>query len=364
MQKLPNQFEIDLVGGCNLSCPTCPVGNSDYGAAPKGYMKPELLEQILIKAKSECGAPTVALYNWTEPFLHPQLAKMISIVKSHGLVCALSTNLNIAKKLDDVVAAGPDSIFISLSAFHQENYRKTHVGGNIETVKANMRALADSIRRQNATIAVDVRFHRYLHNAEDEALMRAYSESLGFSFSPLWAFFMPMEKVLEYVEPGSMGVSITTEDHEAIDRLALPLKAGMELSRVLGKTSCMLRDDQVVLTSRGEAQLCCATYDQKRFGVGNYLDVPLDEIQKRRNEHAACSTCIKNGYNSFAVYQPRKKLDELAYDFVSQVNPSGVHPRAKKGAMYRRLAPLAHVVRDHVRRVRGIVFPKRRINNS
>ena len=35
------QFYVDVVGTCNLRCPSCPVGNSD-AKVPTGTMAPEL----------------------------------------------------------------------------------------------------------------------------------------------------------------------------------------------------------------------------------------------------------------------------------------------------------------------------------
>jgi hypothetical protein len=48
-------FDIDIVGTCNLSCPSCPTGNftiGDFAAAqkrPTGLMKLELFRAILEK---------------------------------------------------------------------------------------------------------------------------------------------------------------------------------------------------------------------------------------------------------------------------------------------------------------------------
>ena len=87
-------FVIDVIGTCNLSCPSCPVGNFQEARNASGVMAPELLEQILKKAESECSVEYIALYNWTEPLLHPALPKLIRTVHDHGFRCFLSSNLN------------------------------------------------------------------------------------------------------------------------------------------------------------------------------------------------------------------------------------------------------------------------------
>jgi hypothetical protein len=47
-------FNIDVLGSCNLRCPSCPVGNTKEFRLPTGFMDPQLLAAIITKAKSEC----------------------------------------------------------------------------------------------------------------------------------------------------------------------------------------------------------------------------------------------------------------------------------------------------------------------
>ena len=70
-------LDVDIVGTCNLRCPSCPVGGSLELRTRSGIMPRELLESILDKAMSECRLTYVGLFNWTEPFLHPRLPDMI-----------------------------------------------------------------------------------------------------------------------------------------------------------------------------------------------------------------------------------------------------------------------------------------------
>ena len=95
MRKGRWSFDVDIVGRCNLACPSCPVGNMSGTPLQSGYMKPELLDRIVAKATSECHVTNFALYNWTEPFIHPYLPEMIRVVKTHGIGCDISTNLNL-----------------------------------------------------------------------------------------------------------------------------------------------------------------------------------------------------------------------------------------------------------------------------
>jgi MoaA/NifB/PqqE/SkfB family radical SAM enzyme len=82
-------FNIDVLGSCNLKCPSCPVGNFKEVKNPTGFMSPELLREILSKALNEYKISFIYLYNWTEPLLHPQLPELIEVIHSLGLACGL-----------------------------------------------------------------------------------------------------------------------------------------------------------------------------------------------------------------------------------------------------------------------------------
>ena len=131
-------FNIDVVGVCNLKCPSCPSGNYQKRINPTGLMDQKLLEQILDKALSECSVGGVGLFNWNEPVLHPQIADRTKAVETRGVPCNLSSNLNKVKNLDALMATNPSGFRISMSGFRQEIYERTHRGGDVETVKQNM----------------------------------------------------------------------------------------------------------------------------------------------------------------------------------------------------------------------------------
>jgi len=123
MEKQKIHFYIDVVGTCNLRCPSCPVGNSAEIENKRGVMSPSTLDRVLEKATSECAVSSVGLFNWTEPLLHPRLDEMVRIVNKHELPCAVSTNLNINKpeRYRRLLEANPDVLRISLRGLARKN---------------------------------------------------------------------------------------------------------------------------------------------------------------------------------------------------------------------------------------------------
>lgn len=339
-------FDVDVVGSCNLRCPSCPVGNSRQVSKATRRMTPQMLEQIVHKAIRECGRPSFALYNWTEPFLHPDLPELIRIVRSKGLRCALSTNLNLARNIDAVMAANANSLRISVSGFDQASYGITHEGGDIELVKQNMIEVARARERTRSRTDVEVCFHRYLGNHDQEARMKEYSESLGFRFNPLWAYLSPMEKILAVRGRPGAGVLPTEHELRLVDAFALPLEPALAVSRELNRSKCKLRDRQMALNSEGRVMLCCAVFDEDRFGLGSYLETPLARLQELKYTHSGCGDCMKEGIHTLYTYRGPE------FDRLALANVARHHPDA-------RLEGLSD--RPHRRRPRGIASWPRKI---
>ncbi|MDR6161825.1 radical SAM protein [Pseudomonas fluorescens] len=303
---------IDIVGACNLSCPSCPMGNSENLNFKKS-MQLDMFRQIVEKAKTE-GVRTIFLYNWTEPLVHPKIGEFIEIINAAGMMSGISTNLNLAKNMEKALLAEPGYFRISLSGFHQETYRKGHVGGDIEVVKQNMIALHEIKQRLGLKTRVDVYYHRYLDNIEEEALMREFSERLGFVFTTGYSVMMPLEKALAIVERDP---SVSATDHETLTRLALPPYD--DLINVLQhypKQACTLKDDWLVIDCNGNTVLCCTIFNQTEYQVGKYLDMPLEELTQRKSTQKncvdMCDRCASKGLHIYSTYPNQGVLERHA----------------------------------------------------
>jgi MoaA/NifB/PqqE/SkfB family radical SAM enzyme len=313
----PKLLTIDIVGGCNLRCPSCPVGNMP-AANPAGLMDINLFASIIRKGRREHGARIVLLYNWTEPLLHPQLPEFIKLVKKEGMICSISSNLNIRRNLEEVVAAEPDSFRISLSGFNQEAYGVTHVRGDIERVKENMKFLSDALKRhgRNRTV-VSVHYHKYLHNLDEVEPMRAYAKELGFEWLENWAYYMPLEKAVQLTD----GQLSADEENFVKKRFALPIAEAIAAAEKLdGHNRCTLLEDQLVLDHLGNLNLCCTVYDLKANRLGTFLEMDEASIAKIKSSHATCKRCAKQNLHLYFTYydipELKEKYQELAEENV------------------------------------------------
>lgn len=301
MENQPNfAFYIDIFSHCNLRCPSCPVGNwTGDSTIARGLMSDDLLRRIIDKAKSECNILGIGLFNWTEPLLHPRVNDLIRLVRSYGVDCAISSNLNVLRDADGFVEADPTWVRVSVSGFTQEIYERGHRHGHIDRVKENMRVLAEArdrgISKGLKPPVYECYYHKYIDNECDELLMKEYAESLGYRFSTGWAFLMPLEKILALSDLGSATATLSEEDHKLIGRLALPLKAIFNKPDRQKITSCSLLDDYITLDVNGDAWLCCGCSGEQTNNLGNFLGMPLSELQARRQAHPLCSPCMAKG---------------------------------------------------------------------
>jgi MoaA/NifB/PqqE/SkfB family radical SAM enzyme len=257
-------------------------------------MPPSLLERIITKALGECDISVVALYNWTEPLLHPEIIQLISTVKSHGLVCWVSTNLNVLRNAGELVSGGLDFLRISLSGFTQDIYRRGHRGGDIEVVKANMRRLSAAVRSTNSTTRVQVFYHRYRHNQHEMAAMKSFAEDLGFEFSTVLAYVTVVEKIIDITNG-----KITSADQELLDNLAVPLDRALALTSQTRNTSCALIEEIITLDTTGNVMLCSGSSMHPHNIIGNFLDHTLEELQQRRRRMKLCGPCLDLGIESY-----------------------------------------------------------------
>jgi MoaA/NifB/PqqE/SkfB family radical SAM enzyme len=313
----PRLLTIDIVGGCNLRCPSCPVGNMP-GTNPAGLMDLDLFEKIIRKGRRQHGARIALLYNWTEPLLHPRLPEFIRLVKREGMVCCISSNLNISRNLEDVVAAEPDSFRISLSGFTQEAYGISHVRGDIERVKENMRLLSNLLKRQRRKkTVVSVHFHKYLHNVHEVEPMRNFVRELGFEWLENWAYLMPLEKAVQLTE-GQLGPG---ERDFVEKRFALPIAQAIAAAEQLdGHKRCTLLEDQLVIDHRGNLNLCCTVFDLKANRLGTFLEMDEAAIAVAKTDHPTCRRCgTRNLHLYFTYYEVpelKKRFEELAEENV------------------------------------------------
>ena len=293
-------MNIEVVGTCNLRCPSCPVGNAEGGSRTGsigGTMPLErlsaALEWIGSAVADEPSRVKICLFSWGEPLIHPDLPRLIAEVKRRGFLVALSSNLNFVRDLEAVVCAGVDEFTVSVSGFTQAAYTVSHTGGDVEIVKRHMRELAEAIDRSNAATRVMVHYITYRHNAGagEFSAMAEFSERLRFEFTPSLAFFIPVEKMIAMAEGRSF-----PSDRAILDQLVVPIEEQLRISApAVPAATCPLIEDRFDIDVDGAVRLCCASFDRRYAVAPSFAGIAFDEAMRRRRASDLCGDCSARG---------------------------------------------------------------------
>ncbi|MCP5059915.1 MAG: hypothetical protein GY937_24695 [bacterium] len=122
---------------------------------------------------------------------------------------------------------------------------------------------------------------------------------------------MPLEKVLALQEPDLHPGLLTDEDRVLVDRLALDPLVALSATAPYRSRSCDLLEHQITMDWQGDVQLCCGVFNPERFGVGSYLELPIEEIQRRKHRDSYCSKCMEHGGHVYGTYGA-PEFDKLA----------------------------------------------------
>lgn len=286
----------------------------------KGVISVPLYRDLLEKLAAEMGtAETVlALYSWGEPLIHPHIGELVSLAKAKGFKVNISTNLNYARNLDSIIAAGVNEIVVSLSGFTNQSYQATHRGGDIETVKTNMRRLARLIANSPKKPEVWVNYHLYRHNLRDEIFrMAALSLELGFNTLYNLAFYMPVEKM---VAIASNDLSAMPESALA-DLFLIPVTEQLAISAAKPPSAgCDLRDNRLDIDIDGSVKLCCSVFEKRWNPSPSYLDEPLQHIQEKRCASSLCRTCMRHGIDQIYTLRTLPEWQHYANRIFSAEN--------------------------------------------
>lgn len=286
-------YAVDVVGGCNLRCPTCPVANrSDM---PKGFMAPDNFERIIDKIVRERGAsrPDIWLFNWSEPLLHRDLPRFIRYVRQAGLTSLVSSNLQVGKRIEAVIEAAPDRFKVSLSSLRQDIYGKTHFPGDISKVIENLRYLAEVRDRHRVATEIWIGHHLYRNTLEEQEAVSRLARELGFGYRPSAAIMAPIEKVLD-MQVGRAGEPDAVTGQLITDPVSLARESARHRS---GEVDCELRFNMTAIGHDGSVSLCCGTTQSLSPVPGRpiaFLEWEAARIEEMKYRHAFCATCMKN----------------------------------------------------------------------
>lgn len=175
--------QVEPANICNLSCPLC-YTTSKNNSRPGGLLPFSTFKKFI----EEVGdyLLLIVLWNWGEPFLNPDIFRIISYAKSKNIVVHSSTNGNLKfddQKAEKLVDSGLDSLVFAVDGATQETYSKYRIGGNLDQVLANIRTIVSVKKRKGSeTPRLNLRVVVSQHNEKELPLIRKIAEDLEVDF--------------------------------------------------------------------------------------------------------------------------------------------------------------------------------------
>ena len=143
---LPVSLSIEPTTSCNLRCPECPSGLRSF-TRPTGMMNPSLTNAIVDELYPDLLY--LIFYFQGEPFLNPDLLKMVEYAASKKIYTATSTNAHYItpETAEKIVLSGLDRLIISLDGISQEVYQQYRKGGTLNKVLEGAQYVVEAKRK-------------------------------------------------------------------------------------------------------------------------------------------------------------------------------------------------------------------------
>ncbi len=215
--SMPYRYTIDPTNVCNLRCPLCPTGLGIL-KRDRGLIRLEDFKRLVDQIAP--WAYLLELYNWGEPFLHPDIFEMIRYAHERKIVVRLSSNLNhfdeqLAVK---TVQSGLDAITVSVDGATEETYQRYRRRGKLETVLRNLRYLLEARRACRAsTPLITVRLLVNRYNEHEIQMLRQMVLSMGvdvFTVGDLFIDTFSVEQRREWLPSDSRNSSYQYESED------------------------------------------------------------------------------------------------------------------------------------------------------
>lgn len=145
----PWWIQIEPTNKCNLDCEFCARKNTP----PIGDMKLYDFKKILKHFDSTIG---IVLQGNGEPFLNPDIFKMIKYAKKCGFIVNTVSNgtLLTQRVCDRIIDSELGGISISIDDYRKKGYERIRKGSNFELVCKNVKRLVKTRNKENSDLRI------------------------------------------------------------------------------------------------------------------------------------------------------------------------------------------------------------------
>lgn len=275
---------VDVSGMCNLRCPSCPQGNMT-NLNPQGNMSFATYKKVLNKLMADIPLLThIELFSWGEPFLNPELAKIISLTEKY-VQCSVSTGLHDVEVLEDVIKAQPSQLAVTMSGYGKY-YEKAMKGASWSNFLENLNKLSNLVKLYKPRTRVIVKAYNYKFIPDDfyqriSKICRDLDLTIQFEAT----YLNPYDNYLDYC----LGNKISTSAEFILRELPWDVDKALELAKRDINLPCLSQRIFPIINWDLSVSLCHTYYHP--VIADNYLNIGWNELLKLRHSQKQCLLC-------------------------------------------------------------------------
>jgi len=286
-----NTIYYEISGICNAKCPYCPTGSGATKGRKARFIPPEefsrglnrLYELDLLNNDIFFG-----LFNWGDPFLHPQLNEILHILKEADQSFALSTNGSfLPKNLNSSLLYNLSYIRLSLPGFSQQSYDKVH-RLDFESVLQNI-GILNELAPPNT---LEVLLYAYKFNIEEISRAFDYFSNKNIRCRVAMPHLMDYEEAIGYLTETIDPIKKQRIEDELFTDHIKPLVLHKEDMK-----SCPYLQNQLVIDEYSNVLTCCVlSKNSEYYTFGSLFELTKDELfDVKTRGKAICSHCMSAG---------------------------------------------------------------------
>ena len=270
----PLYYMVETGNLCRLRCPFCCQGHFDGGVhSSRSMLRYEDFLQILDKIAPY--AMVLDLFKHGEPFLNPDIVRMIQAATARQVRCRINSGMNFdldRTRAEQICRSGLYKIVCAIDGITQPVYEKYRVGGDLDLALRNA-ALLLAVRRelglQSPLMVFRMLVFEWNHHQVGRA--RELASQMGFDrFAADPGVFLIDGQTVEWDVPAGRWQPATWH----LDSI---FPASTSQPRPAKPRRCSSLFHTLVVHSNGASMVCCHA-SRKQWQHGSLLDEPLAAI--------------------------------------------------------------------------------------
>lgn len=166
----PGRIYVEATTRCNFACETC-VRNT--WTEPIGDMPLAVFEDLIDMLKDFPHINSMMFGGFGEPLYHPDIVKMVSLAAGLGLKVEVTTNGSLLthKMVDDLIAAGIDTIWCSFDGTNTSSFEAIRKGSDFQQIIDSLQYLSKLNETAARKVHLGLTFVAMKKNVDDLVLL-------------------------------------------------------------------------------------------------------------------------------------------------------------------------------------------------